>query len=107
LHQKLFPSSKPAVSPMSLPPWPEPFDGAPSMIHNLAFQGNYPLALAPSLGIPAHLLKPDGCEYWGKLIGAYHALCAAPARALFDAAAARDREDAGLAAARLPQRATA
>jgi len=36
-------------------------------IHNLAFQGNYPLELGASLGIPAHLLTPDGCEYWGKL----------------------------------------
>ena len=40
-------------------------------IHNLAFQGNYPLALGPSLGIPEHLLSADpaadGIEFYGQL----------------------------------------
>jgi len=40
-------------------------------IHNLAFQGNYPLDLGPSLGIPAELLQgnPDapGIEFYGQL----------------------------------------
>ena len=36
-------------------------------IHNLAFQGLYPLELAPSLGIPASMLGTDGVEFWGKL----------------------------------------
>lgn len=36
-------------------------------IHNLAFQGNYPLELAPSLGIPESMLGADGIEFWGKL----------------------------------------
>jgi starch synthase len=40
-------------------------------IHNLAFQGNYPLDVGPSLGIPAELLhgNPDapGIEFYGQL----------------------------------------
>lgn len=36
-------------------------------IHNLAFQGNYPIELAPSLGIPDEVLTPDGIEFWGQL----------------------------------------
>ncbi|MDP3841117.1 MAG: glycogen synthase GlgA [Oxalobacteraceae bacterium] len=41
--------------------------GSVLTIHNLAFQGNYPIELGPSLGIPADLLNPDGIELWGKL----------------------------------------
>lgn len=36
-------------------------------IHNLAFQGNFPLDVAPALGIPQELLMPAGAEFWGKL----------------------------------------
>lgn len=36
-------------------------------IHNLAFQGNFPIELGPALGIPADMLNPDGIELWGKL----------------------------------------
>jgi starch synthase len=36
-------------------------------VHNLAFQGNYPLELAPSLGIPDSMLGADGIEFWGRL----------------------------------------
>ncbi|MDF3035816.1 MAG: glgA [Paucimonas sp.] len=36
-------------------------------IHNLAFQGNYPMDLAESLGLPESLLGPDGMEFWGKM----------------------------------------
>ncbi|TCS39381.1 starch synthase [Paucimonas lemoignei] len=36
-------------------------------IHNLAFQGNYPLDVAPALGIPPEMLGPDGLEFWGQL----------------------------------------
>lgn len=40
-------------------------------IHNLAFQGNYPLALGPSLGIPDALLisqaDGSGIEFYGQL----------------------------------------
>ena len=36
-------------------------------IHNLAFQGNYPMAHAKGLGIPDSLCDADGCEYWGQL----------------------------------------
>jgi len=36
-------------------------------VHNLAFQGNYPLSLAPALGIPDSMLGADGVEFWGRL----------------------------------------
>ncbi|MEN3363872.1 MAG: starch synthase [Burkholderiales bacterium] len=36
-------------------------------IHNLAFQGNYPMGLAPELGIPAEMLTPDAMEFWGQV----------------------------------------
>jgi starch synthase len=36
-------------------------------IHNLAFQGNYPIGLGPSLGIPDSVLNADGIEFWGNL----------------------------------------
>jgi starch synthase len=36
-------------------------------IHNLAFQGWFPMSLAPELGIPERFLTPDGMEFWGQL----------------------------------------
>lgn len=36
-------------------------------IHNMAFQGLFPLELAPGLGIPGECLDADGVEFWGKL----------------------------------------
>jgi starch synthase len=47
----------------------EGIDNVGSMltIHNLAFQGNYPIDMAPALGIPAGMLTPDGMEFWGQL----------------------------------------
>ena len=36
-------------------------------IHNLAFQGVFPMELADVLGIPHEYLAPDGIEFWGKL----------------------------------------
>jgi len=36
-------------------------------IHNLAFQGVFPMELAGVLGIPDEYLVPDGIEFWGKL----------------------------------------
>jgi starch synthase len=41
--------------------------GSVLTIHNLAFQGNYPIGLGPSLGIPDSMLTPDGIEFWGNL----------------------------------------
>lgn len=41
--------------------------GSVLTIHNLAFQGNYPVELAASLGLPADTLSADGIEFWGKL----------------------------------------
>ena len=41
----------------------------PSMftIHNLAYQGNFPLAEARALGLPDALLVPDGAEFYGQI----------------------------------------
>lgn len=36
-------------------------------IHNLAFQGLFPLRDAERLGIPAAYCTPDGCEYWDSI----------------------------------------
>ncbi len=36
-------------------------------IHNLAFQGLFPMEDAEALGIPRSYCTPDGCEYWGKI----------------------------------------
>jgi starch synthase len=36
-------------------------------IHNLAFQGNYPMHLAARLGIPDEVLGIDGIEFYGEL----------------------------------------
>jgi starch synthase len=36
-------------------------------IHNLAFQGLFPLEQADKLGLPKRLCHPDGIEFWGKL----------------------------------------
>jgi len=41
--------------------------GTALTIHNLAFQGNYPVELAPQLGIPAEMISEEGMEFWGKL----------------------------------------
>lgn len=36
-------------------------------IHNLAFQGVFPMAAAGPLGLPPESLTPDGIEFWGKI----------------------------------------
>lgn len=36
-------------------------------IHNLAFQGNFPLACAEALQLPPELLTPEGLEFWGNV----------------------------------------
>jgi starch synthase len=41
--------------------------GSVLTVHNLAFQGNYPIELAPQLGIPAGMTGPSGMEFWGRL----------------------------------------
>ena len=41
--------------------------GTVQTIHNLAFQGNYPMELAPEIGIPQALLSPDAMEFWGQM----------------------------------------
>jgi starch synthase len=41
--------------------------GSVLTIHNLAFQGNYPSALAPELGIPAGMVSAEGMEFWNQL----------------------------------------
>ncbi|MEO6353778.1 MAG: glycogen synthase GlgA [Burkholderiaceae bacterium] len=41
--------------------------GSVLTIHNLAFQGNFPIEIGFALGIPDSMLNPDGIELWGKL----------------------------------------
>ena len=36
-------------------------------IHNLAYQGNFPLDVARALGLPEALLVPEGAEFYGQL----------------------------------------
>ncbi len=36
-------------------------------IHNLAYQGNFPLDEARALGLPEEVLSPDGAEFYGQL----------------------------------------
>ena len=36
-------------------------------LHNMAFQGLFPLHLAGALGLPEHLLHMEGVEFWGQL----------------------------------------
>jgi starch synthase len=36
-------------------------------VHNLAFQGNFPSAVMPELGLPWDCFKPDGVEFYGDL----------------------------------------
>jgi starch synthase len=36
-------------------------------IHNLAFQGNFPMGVAAEVGVPANLLTPDGIEFFGQM----------------------------------------
>ena len=49
----LSPQEKTAVSVMT--------------IHNLAFQGAFPMGTADALGVPAHWRGIDGVEFWGQL----------------------------------------
>ena len=44
-------------------------DAAPCVmtVHNLAFQGVFPLQTAEELGLPAECLQPEGVEYYGNL----------------------------------------
>lgn len=36
-------------------------------IHNLAFQGNYPMDLAPAIALPDEMLTSDAMEFWGQM----------------------------------------
>ncbi len=36
-------------------------------IHNMAFQGNFPLHASPDLGLPTTMLNSDGVEFYGQL----------------------------------------
>lgn len=36
-------------------------------IHNMAFQGNFPLTMASDLGLPPRLLASDGAEFYGQI----------------------------------------
>lgn len=36
-------------------------------IHNLAFQGNFPIDIFPELGLPQEMLSAEGVEFWGQV----------------------------------------
>jgi starch synthase len=42
-----------------------PRPGTAVTIHNIAFQGHYPISIFGELGFPAHALAVDGVEYFG------------------------------------------
>lgn len=48
---------------------PEPVARAATVmsLHNMAFQGLFPLHMAGPLGLPDHLLHMEGVEFWGQL----------------------------------------
>jgi starch synthase len=48
-------------------PFGEPTAASVLTIHNLAFQGVFPMAMADALGIPPHWRGIDGVEFWGQL----------------------------------------
>lgn len=41
--------------------------GSTLTIHNLAFQGNFPMELADALAVPPEWRQADGAEFWGRL----------------------------------------
>ncbi|WP_293779693.1 glycogen synthase GlgA [uncultured Oxalicibacterium sp.] len=41
--------------------------GTALTIHNLAFQGNFPLEHATEIGIPSDMITAEGMEFWGKM----------------------------------------
>lgn len=50
--------------------WTDPVLGrVPSVytIHNVAYQGRFPLGAAAAVGLPAHLALPEGLEFYGSL----------------------------------------
>lgn len=53
--------------PMLLSQKPEPRPASVFTIHNLAFQGLFPAAALPRLGVPLSAFSPDGLEYYGQL----------------------------------------
>jgi starch synthase len=61
-----------ALAPMYLAEtrgfWPaEPVAGSVITIHNIAFQGVFPMDTADLLGVPHHFRGMDGVEFWGQL----------------------------------------
>ena len=50
---------------LSLEPTPAP--ATVFTIHNLAYQGNFPSQVLPTLGIPDRLFNPDGLEFYGQV----------------------------------------
>ncbi|HXP95256.1 MAG TPA: glycogen synthase GlgA [Telmatospirillum sp.] len=47
--------------------WGEPRPGLVFTIHNMAYQGLFPPALVPRLGLPWSFYTMDGFEYWSQL----------------------------------------
>lgn len=53
-----------ALAPAYLQRLPGPRAASVLTIHNLAFQGNFPLHLAHELELPGEWLHPEGIEFW-------------------------------------------
>ncbi|MCM5681240.1 glycogen synthase GlgA [Schlegelella sp. S2-27] len=64
LHGNDWPAG---LAPAYLRTLPAPHARTVFTIHNLAFQGLFPLDRAPQLELPPAWLTPDGIEYWGRL----------------------------------------
>lgn len=56
-----------ALAPAYLQRLPGPRAATVLTIHNLAFQGNFPLHLAEALALPAEWLHPEGIEFWHQI----------------------------------------
>ena len=63
--------------PTHLALWGAHRPGTVFTVHNLHFQGRYPPAILPAVGLPAHAYAVDGVELWGSASfikgGLYHA----------------------------------
>lgn len=53
--------------PLFLSQKPGPRPATVFTIHNLAFQGNFPGDVLPTIGVPEHVLAEDGIEFYGQV----------------------------------------
>ena len=87
LHVNDWPA---ALAPVYLRHLNEPHAATVVTIHNLAFQGNFPLSEVKALRLPREALGPDQLEYWGKASFLKGALTCADAITTVSATYARE-----------------